>query len=79
MQIMIEKGLVVRDESRWSHVYEVAVPAEETQRQLVRDLLIAPSVDRPSNWSCKRCLPGRACREELGEIRRLIDQLEKRT
>ena len=30
MQIMTEKGLVVRDESKWSHVYEAAVPAEQT-------------------------------------------------
>ena len=79
MQIMIEKGLVVRDESRWSHVYEVAVPAEETQRQLVRDLL-----DRAFRGSAQQLVvqalsARRASREELGEIRRLIDELEKRT
>lgn len=79
LQIMIEKGLVVRDESRWSHVYEVAVPAEETQRQLVRDLL-----DRAFRGSAQQLVvqalsARRASREELGEIRRLIDELEKKT
>ena len=78
LQIMIEKGLVVRDESRWSHVYEVAVPAEETQRQLVRDLL-----DRAFRGSAQQLVvqalsARRASREELGEIRRLIDELEKK-
>ncbi|MBM4093122.1 MAG: BlaI/MecI/CopY family transcriptional regulator [Planctomycetes bacterium] len=79
MQIMIEKGLVVRDESRSSHVYEAAVPAEETQRQLVRDLL-----DRAFRGSAQQLVvqalsARRASREELGEIRRLIDALEKKT
>ena len=77
MQIMIEKGLVVRDESQWSHVYEAAVPAEQTQRQLVRDLL-----DRAFRGSAQQLVvqalaAKRASREELAEIRRLIEDLEK--
>ncbi|NIN76956.1 MAG: BlaI/MecI/CopY family transcriptional regulator, partial [Planctomycetales bacterium] len=39
MQIMTEKGLVTRDESRRTHVYRPRFPAEGTQRQLVADLL----------------------------------------
>ena len=39
MQIMTDKGLVRRDESRHAHVYEAAVGKEQTQRCLVRDLL----------------------------------------
>src|SRR3954451_21012590 len=39
LQIMTDKGLVRRNESARSHVYEAAAPAEATQRQLVRDLL----------------------------------------
>src|SRR5262245_16768889 len=39
LQIMTEKGLVSRDDSRRTHVYEAVAPAEQTQRQLVRDLL----------------------------------------
>ena len=79
MQIMTEKGLVVRDESRWSHVYEAAVPAEQTQRQLVRDLL-----DRAFRGSAQQLVvqalaAKRASRQELTEIRRLIEELEKKT
>src|SRR5580704_18383283 len=39
MQIMVEKGLVIRDESPFAHVYQVRIPQEETQRTLVSDLL----------------------------------------
>src|SRR5687767_15708342 len=39
MQIMTDKGLVVRDEARRTHVYRAAAPREQTQRQLVGDLL----------------------------------------
>ncbi len=39
LQKMAEKGLVERDESARSHIYHTAIKAEQTQRQLVRDLL----------------------------------------
>src|SRR5215468_4040270 len=39
MQIMTEKRLVRRDESARSHVYEAAYSEDQTQRQLVSDLL----------------------------------------
>src|SRR5262245_20077492 len=39
LQIMTEKGLVVRDESARTHVYAQASTQDQTQRQLVTDLL----------------------------------------
>src|SRR6476659_2733226 len=39
MQIMTEKGLVVRDESERAHVYESAYSEQRTQRQLLTDLV----------------------------------------
>ena len=39
MQIMAEKGLVTRDESNRTHVYESRLRRDETQRQLVTDLV----------------------------------------
>ena len=39
LQIMTEKGLVQRDETARAHVYAAMVPEQETQQQLVRDLL----------------------------------------
>src|SRR2546422_168143 len=38
LQIMTEKGLVRRNDSERTHVYEAACSQEQTQRQLVGDL-----------------------------------------
>ena len=39
MQIMTEKGLVQRNDSQRTHVYEAVAAAEVTRKQLVTDLL----------------------------------------
>ena len=39
MQIMTEKGLVERDESERTHVYQARLTQEQTQQQLVDNLL----------------------------------------
>ena len=39
MQIMAEKGLVTRDESERTHVYTARLSEDQTQRQLVSDLV----------------------------------------
>ena len=76
LQIMAEKGLVSRDESQRAHLYTARLPEEQTQTQLVRDLL-----DRAFEGSAsrlvQRALSSRpASAEELTEIRQLLDQLE---
>src|SRR5215472_10633349 len=39
MQLMTEKGLLVRSERFRSHVYEPGVPKEQTQKQIAADVL----------------------------------------
>jgi predicted transcriptional regulator len=78
MQIMAEKGLVRRDEKQRAHVYEAARPREWTQQQLAGDLL-----RRAFNGSARSLLMGalsakKATREDLDELRRLLDEYEKR-
>lgn len=77
MQIMTEKGLVVRDETQRAHVYATKLSERRTQRQLLRDL-----VDRAFGGSSAKlvlhALSERpASSEELRDIRALLDQLEK--
>jgi predicted transcriptional regulator len=77
MQIMAEKGLVRRDETERAHRYEAALAEEETQRQLIGDLL-----RRAFDGSAKRLVmqalsAERASAGELEEIRRLLDRLER--
>lgn len=76
MQIMTEKGLVTRDESERTHIYQARLSEEETQRQLISDLL-----ERAFSGSAKKLVmqalsTKRASAAELAEIRKLLDQLE---
>jgi predicted transcriptional regulator len=78
LQIMTEKGLVRRDDSARSHVFQASVPAETTQRQMVGDLLDKVFGGSARQLVMQALATKRASREELAEIRRLLDQIEKR-
>ena len=72
LQIMTEKRLVVRDEAERTHVYEAAYTQDQTQRQLVTDLL-----DRVFDGSAAQLVlhalaTNKTSREELDEIRKLL-------
>ncbi len=76
MQIMVEKGLVTRDASRRTHVYQASGNQDRTQHQLVRNLL-----DRAFEGSSKKLImqalsANKSSAEELAEIRELLDSLE---
>lgn len=77
MQIMFEKGLVTRDESSKTHIYQPAVSREKTQKQFVNrmiDTLFAGS----SSDLVMQALGGHdASEEELEKIQQLINQLKK--
>lgn len=76
LQIMTEKGLVTRDESQRAHLYAARMPAEQTQAQLLGDL-VDRAFDGSAGRLVMRALSSRpASAEELAEIRRLLDQLE---
>lgn len=77
LQIMAEKGLVTRDETRRTHVYRAALEQGEAQRRFVGDLL-----DRVFNGSAHRLVlqalsTKKSSPAELAEIRRLLDDMEK--
>ncbi len=77
MQIMLEKGLLRRDDSQRTHIYQAAVSRDRTQQQLVgqlldqafggsaRQLVLAALSSKPSTPA------------ELAEIRKLLDELER--
>jgi predicted transcriptional regulator len=79
LQIMTEKGLVVRDEAQRAHIYESRYSEQKTQRQLLSDL-----VDRAFGGSAAKlvmqALSGRKANpDELNLIRDLLDRLEGET
>lgn len=77
MQIMYEKGLLRRDDSERSHIYEAAVSQRKTERRIVGDLL-----DQVFDGSARQLVlhalsVKKSSRAELDEIRKMIDELEK--
>jgi predicted transcriptional regulator len=77
LQIMTEKGLVTRDESRRTHVYAASRSEEQTQRHLVGDLAARAFGGSASKLVMQALTSRRATAEELAEIRRLIETLER--
>lgn len=73
LQIMTEKGLVRRDVTDRTHVYQAKLSEEQTQRQLVRDLLDRAFGGSSSKLVMQALSAKRATPEELIEIRRLLD------
>lgn len=76
MQIMTEKGLVVRDESQRAHIYSARVNEQKTQRQLVNDLLDRAFGGDASQLVLQALSSKRASAEELAAIRELLDQFD---
>ena len=78
MQIMTDKGLVRRDERQRAHVYEARLAQEQTQQQMVGDLL-----ERVFNGSATSLVmqalatKKQTSAEELSEIRRILDEFER--
>jgi len=78
MQLMTDKGLLVRSERFRSHVYEPAVPQAQMQRRIAGDLL-----QRAFGGSAKQLIMGAlgaqtVSTDELADIRRMLDTLDKK-
>ena len=78
LQIMTEKGLVRRDETDRTHIYHARLTEEQTQRQLVRDLLDRAFGGSSTKLVMQALAARRTSAEELSEIRRLIESREGR-
>jgi predicted transcriptional regulator len=79
LQIMTGKRLVVRNEGERGHVYAPAIPAERTKKQMVRDL-----IDRAFGGSAHELVlqalgAGKVSAAELREIRKLLNELDRKS
>jgi predicted transcriptional regulator len=77
LQIMAGKGLVERDEGQRAHVYAAKLAREQTERQLVSDLL-----DRAFDGSATKLVmhalsTKKASAEDLSRIRQILDEYER--
>jgi BlaI family penicillinase repressor len=78
MQLMTEKGMVVREEDGRTHFYRAAYPEEATQQRLIVDLLDRAFGGSSAKLVIQALTAKPASAEELREIRKLLaSQKEK--
>lgn len=76
MQIMTEKGTLLRDESVRPQVYRAARPRRDTQRFLVRDLITRVFGGSSASLVMQALADQKATPDERRQIRELLDTLD---
>jgi len=76
MQIMIEKGLLARDDNGRRHVYRPTLSEERTQKELVRDLLDRVFAGSAEKLVLRALSANKVSPKELKRIREMLDEIE---
>lgn len=76
MQIMNEKGLVIRDTAAKVHIYKAAVKENETKNHLMEDFINVTFQGSAMNLVMQALGNSKSSPEELKELKTLIDQIE---
>ena len=77
LQVMLEKGLVARDDSERSHVYRAAIPENDTKGQLVSDLMTKAFGGSAQQLMVHALRGGKTSKRELDAIQLLLDDARK--
>lgn len=78
MQIMHEKGLVIRNEENKAHVYKSSQPKEKVQTTIVKDIANRAFDGSISNLVVQALASKKLANTEMQEIRRSINALGRK-
>jgi len=78
LSVMLEKGLVKRDEAASPHIYRPTQSREKTGKQMVRDLVEKVYDGAAMALVLQALAGGTASKEEIVEARRLLDEMESK-
>ncbi len=78
MQVMHEKGLLVRNDSKYRHIYKPVLPEDKTQGQLLTDFL-----DKAFSGSAEKLVmqlisAKKLSAKERAKIRKMINETERK-
>ena len=76
LAVMMQKGLVKRDEETQPHVYRPAVTRAKTGKRMLDDLIEKVYDGSAMSLVLQALSSGKATKEELDEVRRMLDQME---
>ena len=77
MQIMTDKGLLLRDSSVRPQLFSAAQPQQKTQRMILNDLVERAFAGSTGALALQALSTKQSTPEELREIRALLDKLEE--
>lgn len=78
LAVMLDKGLVCRDESASPQIYRAASSRKITQKKMLRDLIEKVYDGSALSLVMQALSSSRASPEELVEIRKMVEELEGR-
>ena len=78
LQVMVDKGLIVRDDSQRPILFRAAESAEDMQRNIVEDLIQRAFGGAAEKLILRAVESKDLSPEQLAEIRRFISRMEKK-
>ncbi|MGH2643051.1 MAG: BlaI/MecI/CopY family transcriptional regulator [Chitinophagaceae bacterium] len=78
MQIMYEKGLVKRDETNRSHVYEAIISQDKTRKAMVDKMISTLFQGSSSKLILQALGQHKSSKEELAAIRKYLDEMDEK-
>ena len=76
MQLMVEKGMLLRDESSMKHVYSAAIDEQPTKGALLDRFVDTMYKGSPSSLMMQLLGNKKTSKTELDAIRNLLDQMD---
>jgi len=76
LSVMLDKGLVRRDENASPHIYRAAFSRETAGKRMLSDLIDKVYDGAAMSLVLQALASTQATKEELDEVRRLLDQME---
>jgi len=76
LAVMLQKGLVKRDEEARPHVYRAALTRAKTGKRMLDDLIEKVYDGSTMSLVLQALSSEKATKEELDQIRRVLDQME---
>jgi predicted transcriptional regulator len=76
LAVMMQKGLVKRDEEAHPHVYRPAITRAKTGKRMLDDLIEKVYDGSAMGLVLQALSSGKATKQELDEVRRILDQME---
>jgi BlaI family transcriptional regulator, penicillinase repressor len=76
MQIMVEKGLLVREDDGRRHIYRPALSEERTQKDLMQNLLDRVFAGSAEKLVMRALSARKVSPKELKRIREMLDEIE---